>query len=570
MRRNLIKTMFVVMLLTAALMPVAQLGSDKQNEINANDAEHVIRPMIELLRENPIYGANAAVEPMIDIEDAWAIEDEREEAQEPLIVGMRNGNRVLGYDEGNRTFYCTLGNDWQEGDPWPELDLYVQQRTADEKAVRVNWIDDYTYDDCAEAIADGYSYELLAYTDKEYEYFSVVFTGLPIVSIRVQEDMEIGDEYIPSCVSIADADQERSTVEMAKVHIRGNHRSHPKIGYRIECYEISDTGRSKRKQVSALGMEADSDWLLISNAQDISAVRNYLSFDMWKRWNGQQKALNILENELVEVFVQNRYMGLYQLMQRVDGEKQIEKAGGNPQTDCLVRTGSNRDDRQQRDYNSTNGFPLEYQYEANGNAERAFDLIENYIRLSSLTDPLNDAEFAALAEQCIDLDALLSYYLFVQASGLTEDNTNNNLYIWIAKEKDRYVYRYGPWDMDNAISKIDYNPDGSVYLYFDLNMEVARRILDLDVMNSRERLWEMWRKKRETVFADEQIEQWIRSVEDEVYRSGAYRRESKTWLYNEQNLYLDELLEFEYEQMNTIEKVLSQRWPLKDDQAAKK
>ena len=113
-----------------------------------------------------LLAANAAHErtpvgEMIDIEDAWAIEEERQEAQMPLVSRMYNGESALGYDAGSDTFYCTLG--MENGENWPELALSVQ----DAPGVTVCWIDDYAYDFCADAIREGYRDELLAYTDTE-------------------------------------------------------------------------------------------------------------------------------------------------------------------------------------------------------------------------------------------------------------------------------------------------------------------------------------------------------------------------------------------------------------------
>ena len=98
-----------------------------------------------------LLAANAAHErtpvgEMIDIEDAWAIEDERQEAQAPLVRSMFNGGSALGYDAASDTFYCTLGVEHE--DDWPELALSVE----DAPGVTVVWIDDYAYDFCTDAI----------------------------------------------------------------------------------------------------------------------------------------------------------------------------------------------------------------------------------------------------------------------------------------------------------------------------------------------------------------------------------------------------------------------------------
>ena len=152
---------------------------------------------------------------LIDIEDAWAIEDERSEAGAPLVRSLFNGESALGYDAGSDTFYCTLV--MESGQDWPELALSVQ----DAPGVSVVWIDDYAYAACDVAIRKGYSYELLAYTDTEYAYFNIVFTGLPIVGWHsCDADAPIGDEYAPGYASVS-ADGCEAVNGPAQIHLRG-------------------------------------------------------------------------------------------------------------------------------------------------------------------------------------------------------------------------------------------------------------------------------------------------------------------------------------------------------------
>lgn len=183
MKRNVIKTFLLVMLLVMLLMPLTRLLSIGQQAADANDAEHMIKPMLAMLAESPQMTANTAVEPIMELEDAWEIEDTREESWEtPLVVGMRSGDNELGFDRASNTFYCTLGMDG--GDDWPELALFAKPEQGIEN-LRVAWVDDYSYDYRSDAIREGYRYELMAYTDTQYAYFGVVFTGLPTVTLHV-------------------------------------------------------------------------------------------------------------------------------------------------------------------------------------------------------------------------------------------------------------------------------------------------------------------------------------------------------------------------------------------------
>ncbi|MBP3522100.1 MAG: CotH kinase family protein, partial [Clostridia bacterium] len=514
--------------------------------------------MLGLLARSPAYRAQTPVEPMLELEEIWALEDEREESGTPLVVGMRNGDQEMGYDAASDTFYCTIG--METGESWPELALFAQAADGVQD-LHVVWVDDYSYDYASDAVRDGWRYELLAYTDTEFAYVGVVFTGLPVVTLHVQADTEIGDAYIPARFSVSDGVGE-PVVEAAKVHTRGNEKHIPKFGYRIEFHTLSARGRDKKKEVSVLGMQADTDWLLIANAQDATTVRNHLCFDLWNRWNQNSNALLKQESHLVEVFVQNEYKGIYQLMERVNPHEDIAAVGGNATEDCLIRLGGNREGVHQIDKMEEAGFVAEYQYEAKGDVERALRLFDDYVKLNCLNPPMSDEEFADLAMKRLDFDSALSYFLFMQSCGLVLDNAKNNLYIWIAWENGDYVYRFAPWDMDFGIMRAEYQRDGSLVRYFDMDPIAIRRILDLNLPGSREKLWEIWNEKKQLLLHDEAIENWICSVEDEIYRSGAYLRESKKWLYGARYLDLSDFLEFEKRQVEVIDEVLMENWPI--------
>ena len=116
MRRNLLGTTLLVLLLAALLLPVTRLLSSGQDAAGSQTADGV-EPMLNLLARSPAYRAQTAVEPMLELEEIWALEDEREESETPLVVGMRNGDQEMGYDAESGTFYCTIG--METGEDWP-------------------------------------------------------------------------------------------------------------------------------------------------------------------------------------------------------------------------------------------------------------------------------------------------------------------------------------------------------------------------------------------------------------------------------------------------------------------
>jgi len=565
MRIKLAQTGLLIALLIAVIMPLANCLTHDQENVQKNDAVHVIEPMIRLLNASAANRADTPLAPAMDIEEIWAIEDTRQESESPLVVGMRNGEHVLGYDEPSQTFYCTIGLDFPD-DAWPELELYVQG-ADDETPVNAVFVDDYTYDYPADSVADGYRYELIAYTDTQYAYIGVVFTGLPIVTMDIFYDGEVEEQYVPAHVSVAGAGYEAIDTA-ALTHMRGGgvYKGIDKFSYRIQFHDEMGRGSKKTKDLSVLGMEADSDWLLICNAQEETAARNYLAYEMWKMWHADEPAPMKLESELVELFVDDEYMGIYQLMERVDAQEEILGMGGDLQTDSAVRLviASNRGEKPSKSYGTRSSFFAEYRYGPGEDADAVFERFDAYARMNEIVeDRPDDEEFAELAQKYVDLDSALNYYLFMQACGLS-DNVINNLYVWMMEEEGRMVYKFSPWDMDYCLLETGFQEDGSVVPYFEEKMVFVHRMLDLNLMNSRERLWEIWQEKRKTILSDAAVWDWIMDMQTYLNASGAYRRESNKWRGGAYQVNMTPMLDFELEHLWTVESTLAQRWPLED------
>lgn len=547
--------MLVIVLLLAVTLPVALLASRYTPEEDA--ASRMIRLWMDGEEEH-----GAPVMDLIELEEAWAIEDTHTEAAEALVERMFNGDEILGYDRASRTYYCTLGT--ANTEEWPELALSALGK----EGVSVGFIDDYTYDDCRDAIAGGYHYELMAYTDTEYEYIDVVFTGLPIVTIHVDGGAEITvDADVGADVHIASA-AEGALYSRTLIHRRGGgaYVGVPKHSYRLEFRSVNLKGRERQTERSVLGMEADSDWLLIANSSDVTAIRNHLCWQCWKNWTDEPQFAE-LESRLVEVFLDDEYVGIYQLMQYVNPQKELLRMGGSLQTDTLVRliTVMNPGDRPRKSRVEWDGHELELRYAPQGmTAEEAFAIYEPFNDVDiRRTREMSDGEFAAIIEKHFDVRELLDYFMFVQMYGLT-DNVRNNLYIWALREEDgTYRYHFSPWDMDQSLGSEESRiGEGEMVSY---EMQMINRMLDLNLFDSREIMWSIFEEKRAGELSDDGIYQWLDEVETEINATGAYLRESEKWRGGEQPLDLSEMCARMMNFQELFETHASWMWPVGEE-----
>ena len=498
-----------------------------------------------------------AVALLMEVEEAWDIEDTRLQAEHALVHEMHNGEDELGFDSASQTFYCSIGSALEE---WPQMLLTFRG----EPGVQVAWIDDYSYDFCADAVREGYRYELLTYTDTEYAYVGIVFTGLPIVTLHVENTEELGEAYIPARATVAGHGYE-AIDSAALVHLRGGgfDKGIDKPNYRLEFHRLSNKGKDKKSDLKVLGLESDSDWLLIGNAGDASCVRNALGFDMWNQWNEDKDAFALLDSRMVEVFMQDEYMGLFQLLPRIDEDDELDDAGGSPDTDVVARLIGMRFETGRPV--STISLPIDGCLELRQSPkwmdeDDAFALFEDYVRLNlpkGHEDYLEDEAFAELALRKVDVYEMMSYYLYMNACSLPYDNVKNNVYIWALKGKDGYTYTLSPWDMDSAFSPLFKDGSDSINMWMTLPV----RMLELNAGGCREILWEIYRQKRETILSDDAIYQWIAQMEEGINASGAYLRETERWRGGAQMLNLAEISAHTISQMYTIERHMQEVWP---------
>ena len=511
-----------------------------------------------------------AVGGLIDIEDAWAIEDERQEAQAPLVRSMFNGDSALGYDAGSDTFYCTLGVDHE--DDWPELALSVE----DAPGVTVVWIDDYAYDFCADAVREGYRYELLAYTDTEYAYFGVVFTGLPIITWHTYDETEpIGDEYVQGRASVSSA-QHEAVNSAAQIHLQGGSFPLPmdKPSYRLEFHELSRKGQDKNSDYAVLGMEPDSDWLLLSVARDRTTMINHLCWKMWSMWNEGEPVPMQLGSEMIEMFVNDEYKGMYELMPCIRVDKEIERVGGNLSTDCVSRAIARMNDnyaatgRPMIDFRETASVMLEVRWAPEHfSEEQVRQLFEMYEQLQVMDErALSDEAFTELALSVVDTRQAMSFLLYFQVCQLTLDNLFNNRYIWMIREGDGYRMMITPWDMDVGMSNAEQTTSRDVIFLAPIFEE---RMLDLNADGCRDILWSIWEEKKETLLTETALYAWIRGEEEYINSSGAYLRESEKWYGEAEELDLSSMYENELSYIGVIDSYLRELWPSSEMVAAK-
>ena len=456
------------------------------------------------------YGSayRPVVEPVREIEAIWAIEDEREESEEPLVTRLFCNGAEAAYDAESNTFYCTLG--LENGEEWPKIKLTTAKNVGG--GLTLCFVDDYAYDACADAIRDGYAYQIMAYTDEAYSYSDVVFTGLPILSLHTAG--EITTEDTPAALNLAFGNGERLEAN-ARAHLRGNASlvRLDKHSYKVEFTRTEDGKKKIPQNVPGLGQT--DEIILLAMGFDPNMVRDRLSWSMIERIWPKDEAFAPVGREYVEVFVNDAYQGVYLMMVPFDRRAEIEKAGaGSAQRDSLYRSVIAAVDK---------GRPIDEGYELfiAPDAENPFAGLQTYLRLDD--GEMDDETFCREAAAHIDVPSLMRYTLLVQGMALC-DNVFNNMYVWAHETAAGVVYRFIPWDMDLSWEK---EPGA----YWDCWMidALACRVIELDVSGARAELAAQWRQMSEAGFTIDTVREELALYQHELTDSGAFLRDAERW-----------------------------------------
>ena len=468
------------------------------------------------------------VEPCRDIEDIWAIEDAREESDTPLVTALDNNGQALGYDAASNTFYCTLGLGHEED--WPQLHLTAPGANG----VSLCFVDDYTYDWCADAIRDGWAYQILAYTDDAYSYASLVFTGLPIISLETQEALR-PHEDIPVRVSVSAAGEAGLTA-CGRAHERGDTslRMRPKHGIKVEFTRHADGTRKTEQEMPLLGRT--DEFILIACSMDYLLIRDKLSWDLWNGISSEDEAFGPRETAYCEVFAGDAYLGVYVMMKPYDYAQELARLGADaPAADSLYRlAGRSVHEFDKPLIQDHRGMYYEQHYAPSGETGNAALL--PYLALFAEED---DAVFNEKALELLDIDSVIRYALFVQACGMT-DNEHNNLYIVAHRTEDGYRYLFAPWDLDVSWGRDD---DENAEVWYDF--PIFDRLVELDCGGVvRDRLAAIWQQMRENGFSGENVGSLLDGYNAALNDSGAFYRDAERW--NRPNAYSENYSIYSY------------------------
>jgi hypothetical protein len=453
---------------------------------------------------------------------------------ENILQNLMFNGEMLPYDTQTSTFYLPLS---MENESWE----FGELMSGDDR-VSILFKDDFRKIAKLDAIANNTSFEFLAYTNNKYRSYYLVFTGLPIMNITMNEGSMGDSAQIDMSLYSAKTKSEWVKRSMANMRVRGGtSRSYPKKAYKLELTKFDNSGNTVNNNMSLLNMRKDNDWILYAMYNDDTKIRDKLSIDIWNEFGAKDNPFSCdfgTKLEYVELVVNGEYYGIYGLMEPVDAKKlDIMKSNeASGQEYFYKRTEAQEltldDFIEDSDTLMRCGFELKGLSNYGTISLQSWEPLINYIRVYNL----EDEEYVKQIQETIDINSITNAWLFLQIVSGMDNRAKNMYYVSKMTSAGRKIF-FVPWDLDLTWGNVHKSED-AVNSYTAFEPEILKdrvdwwdgdKVIDYNVNGAASLAKDKWSILRNTILTNESLIGRIEELENTVVNSGAMAREMYRW-----------------------------------------
>ena len=444
----------------------------------------------------------------------------------------------LPFAESENTFYLSVSREAGDAAITEQLSLLK----AGEGAVLYLEKDD-AWGNFRQAVREGHSFRVLIGTAEKKYRSNLVLTGLPTLSVSFGDGKIRSKEEHEGEISVIDALRCEAGTWNCGFRLRGSTSVYfDKKNYRVELHKEDGSN----KKVSLLGMRSDDDWVLNAMCSDATFAREKVCYRLWEDVNSlEEKPVAGSRIEYSELFINGEYMGLYGVMEPVDGRMMGLREG-----DLLYKIQNWRDEEEiEGSFTDYNGQPEIYntdgiayakiQYPVEGPQYFRWDLLEAYERFV-LED--NDPQILEDAGIVPDTENYITHNLFCVLTHAS-DNTWKNLLLACRLQPDgTYEFSETVWDLNYTFgdiftvdwdeANVAFDSDTAQSMKLRRDKDFAYCALEEADPTLAGRTAEKWRLWRDSGLTGEYIASLFDECREELEESGAYRREKERWGIN--------------------------------------
>lgn len=353
---------------------------------------------------------------------------------------------------------------------------------------------------------------------------------LPTVSI-VTDGPIVNTPAVHGVINVTDTSG--MTIEMhAGFKIRGtSSQQYDKKSYRVELW--ADESGTMMADTTFLGLRSDDDWNLEAMWAQPLRLRDKVANELWMEMyqlpylENEPEALPGIRMEYVDLYVNETYVGVYALTERMDRKQLgLRKYNGNIRGLLFKGNGPGAptfDTLPGYDNTSDTWDNYEWVY------PNESDTVIDWSSLYSFTNfVMNATDFAFYSQYSTMFNAqnAIDYFLFINVLKAM-DNMGRNLFV--ARYKKSSEFLYVPWDLD-AIWGLDTDGQQTHDATGLLGNGFYDRLLDDCSDNGfANKARDRYNALRETVLNREHIMTLVREQYDWLMANGVYEREHEAW-----------------------------------------
>ena len=360
----------------------------------------------------------------------------------------------------------------------------------------------------------------------------ILFTFLPIIEL----EGSFGYDYTQGFVSYNHPDNSQIETYSSSIKWRGgstNTEEKHKRNYKIKF----------DKDVCFFGLRTDNNWILDAGQADVFRLRNRIATEIWndfaqKPYYASQEpdALSGVRGQVVEVFLNHKYQGIYAFTENMDRKqmkvKKIDKNTGKIRGVLWKSKGYGALMNEAPDYNNQeemwNTFEAKYP-DFSDNDTTDWKTLHDAIKMV-IEAP--DNTFSEQAVLLFDIPVFIDYYIFINILGAV-DNVGKNMYWAVYDQTKSKMITPAVWDLDGTVGQrwLEIYADIFSSPQYDMTytIKLIDRLVDLNTENFNEKVRERYKELRNSVFMEEKLKQRYINYLHILEESGAAEREKERW-----------------------------------------
>lgn len=359
---------------------------------------------------------------------------------------------------------------------------------------------------------------------------NIQFTFFPIIHLSG----EFGNEYQYGKVTISCPGEDTDIILDANIKWRGGSTNKAKKHKRNYKLKFND-------DYLFFGLRKDNNWILDAGQNDLFRLRNRVAMDIWNDMvckpyyiDKEPKALSGVRGQVLEVFLNNEYRGIYNFSENMDRKqlklKKYDKNTGEIHGGLWKSEGYGNtlmwECTETYDNKSEKWGKFELKYpDLDDLPESDWSTLWNAINFVAYS---NNEEFIQNVASYFDIPVLIDYYIFLETLA-ARDNVGKNVF-WAVYDKamDKKL-TLAIWDLDGSVGTKWLGEKAGPTCEMDYSLKILTDLLTFNVDHFFEKANKRYHELRKNILSEDKLISRYTDYYTLLKKSGLTKREEKKW-----------------------------------------